>query len=216
MSIWYLYLDESGDLGFDYINKKPSKYFTITILAIEGGSTHQKLKSSVTKTLSRKLNHKRSKRTVSELKGTETTIEIKQYFFKLVKDIPFAVFAITLNKRKVFERLARDKERVYNYIARLVLDKIRLGNAKLQIELIVDKSKSQKQIKEFNQYIISQIKAKIDPSVPLNIRHENSKTQKGLQAADLFCWGIFRSYERKDNEWLEVFKNKVKYNDQYL
>ncbi len=34
--MWYLYLDESGDLGFDFVNKKPSKFFTITILVIKG------------------------------------------------------------------------------------------------------------------------------------------------------------------------------------
>ncbi len=27
--MWNLYLDESGDLGFDFVNKKPSKFFTI-------------------------------------------------------------------------------------------------------------------------------------------------------------------------------------------
>jgi hypothetical protein len=30
----YLYLDESGDLGFDFVNKKPSKFFTVTIMVI--------------------------------------------------------------------------------------------------------------------------------------------------------------------------------------
>ena len=24
--MWYLYLDESGDLGFDFVNKKPSRF----------------------------------------------------------------------------------------------------------------------------------------------------------------------------------------------
>lgn len=32
----YLYLDESGDLGFDFFAKKPSRFFTVTILAIKG------------------------------------------------------------------------------------------------------------------------------------------------------------------------------------
>ncbi len=27
----YLYLDESGDLGFDFVNKKPTKHFVISI-----------------------------------------------------------------------------------------------------------------------------------------------------------------------------------------
>lgn len=36
--MWFLYLDESGDLGFDFVNKKPSKFFTIAILEIKSVS----------------------------------------------------------------------------------------------------------------------------------------------------------------------------------
>ena len=32
--MFYIYLDESGDLGFDFEAKKPSKFFTITLLLI--------------------------------------------------------------------------------------------------------------------------------------------------------------------------------------
>jgi hypothetical protein len=32
----FLYLDESGDLGFDFVNKRPSKYFVVTVLAYKG------------------------------------------------------------------------------------------------------------------------------------------------------------------------------------
>jgi len=38
----YLYLDESGDLGFDFKNKKPSRFFVITCteygVVLGGGS----------------------------------------------------------------------------------------------------------------------------------------------------------------------------------
>ncbi len=73
----YLYLDESGDLGFDFVNKKPSKYFTITILAVRGYKENRTLLKAVGRTLKRKLNPKRKrKRLVSELKATKTTLEI--------------------------------------------------------------------------------------------------------------------------------------------
>lgn len=35
----YLYLDESGDLGFDFVNKKPSGFFIITLLGISEAKT---------------------------------------------------------------------------------------------------------------------------------------------------------------------------------
>lgn len=74
----YLYLDESGDLGFDFVNKKPSKFFTITILAIRGSQNNRLLIKAVKKTLVRKLNRKKS--IVAELKsGLCRPIPIKKH-----------------------------------------------------------------------------------------------------------------------------------------
>jgi len=128
----------------------------------------------------------------------------------------FAIYAVTLNKIKVFEELSRDKERVYNYISRQVFNRIPFDKADLRVEIIIDKSKTPKNINEFNRYIITQIKSRFSPKVPLDIYHEDSKQTPGLQAVDLFSSGIFRKYERKDYEWYDVFKEKVCYDEQYL
>lgn len=210
----YLYLDESGDLGFDFVNKKPSKFFTITILAIRGPENNRKLIKAVSKTLKRKIKGKKS--TVEELKGAKTVFEIKKYFYNQVRELKFAVYALTLNKRRVFERLAKDKERVYNYISRLVLDKIPFEKTQEQVVLILDKSKTQKQVWDFNQYVLRQLKGRLDPKVPLDIKHQDSQQYHGLQAVDLFSWGIFRKYEKKDLQWFDIFSEKVASEEQYL
>ena len=194
--MWFLYLDESGDLGFDFVNKKPSKFFTITILAIRGPENNRMLIKAVKKTLARKLNRKKS--IAEEMKGTKTVLGIKKYFYTQIKDLKFAIYALTLNKKRVYERLAKDKERVYNYISRLVLDKIPFEKAQEPVMLILDKSKTQKQIWDFNQYIFRQLKGRLDPMVPLDIKHQDSRQYYGLQAVDLFSWGIFRKYEKKN------------------
>ena len=213
----YLYLDESGDLGFDFVNKKPSKYFTITILAVRGFKENRLLLKAVKKTLRRKLNPKgKRKRLVSELKATKTTLAVKKYLFQQLKSIDFDIYAITLNKRRVYETLIQNKSRVYNFVARNVLDQISFENAKLRIELTIDKSKSKPEILDFNSYIRRQLEAKIDPKIPLEIYHRNSESSGGLQAVDMFSWGIFEKYERKKNDWFNIFKSKVKYDSLYL
>lgn len=215
--MWYLYLDESGDLGFDFVNKKPSRFFTVTILAVRGHDDNRALINGVKKTLKRKLNPKnRRKRIVRELKGTNTTLEIKKYFYEQIKHIPFEIYGLSLNKRRVYERLARNKSRVYNFIAKNVLDKIPFEDANLRVELIVDRSKSRPEIKEFNEYIRQQLEARLNPDVPLDIYHWSSDENLGIQVVDLFSWGIFERYERKRNEWHEVFKKKIKYDTIYL
>ena len=66
--MWYLYLDESGDLGFDFVNKRPSKFFTVSILAVSCQDTNRKLLKAAKITLRRKLNPaKHQKRMVQYL-----------------------------------------------------------------------------------------------------------------------------------------------------
>jgi hypothetical protein len=216
--MWYLYLDESGDLGFDFVNKKPSKFFTVTVLALSTYDANRKLIKAIKKTLSRKLNPKsRRKRIVGELKGTGTTYDVKKYFYDQVKDIKFGIYSITLNKRRVYDQLTKNKERVYNFIARKVMDKIPFEKANgIRIELILDKCKGKPEIEEFNRYIKTQLGARIEPKTPLDIYHRRSHEEYGLQACDLFCWGIFQKYERKNLKWFEIFENKVLFDDLYL
>ncbi|OGR68010.1 MAG: hypothetical protein A2081_02585 [Elusimicrobia bacterium GWC2_61_19] len=51
----YLYLDESGDLGFDFINKKPGHFFTICVLSVRGRDNDRALAKSVKEAVRRKL-----------------------------------------------------------------------------------------------------------------------------------------------------------------
>lgn len=215
--MWFLYLDESGDLGFDFVNKKPSKYFTVTVVAVGDIRRNAMLLKAVRKTLRRKLNPKRKrKRIVVELKGSKTTLEVKKYFFDQTKNIKFGIYSVTLNKKKLYPKLTENKERVYNYVARLVFDKIPFEKALNRINLLIDKSKSRREIVEFNDYIIRQLQGRIEPKVPLDIEHKTSHEHLGIQMADLFCWGIFRKYEKNDLKCFSVFKEKVLFDKMFL
>ena len=211
-NVWYLYLDESGDLGFDFFSKNPSRYFTITILVVEGIEHNRALINAVKKTCRRKL----SKTQAQELKGSQTSIEVKRYFYDLVDTIPFGIFSMTLNKKRVYTDLVQKKDRIYNFIARNVLDHIPFDRADNRVELIIDRCKSKREIVEFNTYLANQLKGRIDPRVPLDIYHWISHETPGLQAVDLFSWGIFRNYERGDCAWREVFAEKIRFDDIYL
>lgn len=216
--MWYLYLDESGDLGFDFVNKKPSKFFTITILAVSCREANRQLIKAVKITLRRKLNKANNrKRIVQELKGTGTNLDVKKYFFKKTKNIKFGIYSITLNKKRVFDKLAKDKSRVYNFIARKVLDAIPFEkNNGDRVELIIDKSMAKPEIAEFNTYIRRQLEGRLSPNIPLDIYHWLSHENYGLQATDLFCFGVFQKYERQNKEWFDVFAEKVLFDEQFL
>lgn len=213
--MWYLYLDESGDLGFDFENKNPSKFFTICILATSSRESFLKIGRGVKKTQHRKLG-KPKKRLAVELKGTATTLAVKKYFWRQVSGCQFGLYAITLNKRRVYKELSKNKERIYNFVARQVIDMIPFEIAGSPIQIVVDKSKARPEILDFNRYIFRQIEGRINPAIPINIDHLPSHTDAVLQAVDLFCWGVFRKYERNDSTWFDVFRNKILYEGKYL
>lgn len=213
----FLYLDESGDLGFDFVTKKPSKYFVVTVLAVRGHDDNRQLIKGVKKTIRRKLNPSgRQRRIVQELKGTGTTLEIKQYFYGQVKGIDFKIYTIILNKRRVYGYLADNKARVYNFVSRLLLEKLPLEQATTAVNLIIDKSKGKPEILDFNKYIQGQLEARIQPTVPFDINHLDSCNNCGLQAADIFSYGVFQGYERRRWEWFNTFKEKVAFYTVYL
>ncbi|GBR72530.1 hypothetical protein NO1_0041 [Candidatus Termititenax aidoneus] len=209
--MWYLYLDESGDLGFDFKNKHPSKYFTITILCFQEAQVNRELGYAVRRTLFRKLNQRSHRKClIEELKGAHTTLDIKKYLYRQIQHIDFKIYAVTLDKQKTM-RYARDnKAWLYNYVARLVLDQIPLENVDRKgIKFIIDKSKGRLEIARFNDYVRQHLHSRLNPDIPLFIAHENSKLQSGLQAVDMFCSGIFQKYEHNKTDWLNVFASKV-------
>jgi hypothetical protein len=199
------------------VTKKPSKFFVVTILAVQGQDDNRQIIKGVKKTIRRKLNPpgKRS-RIVQELKGTGTTMDIKKYFYNQVSGIDFKIYTIVLNKRRVYNYLADNKARVYNYVARLLLEKISFEDASVKVDLIIDKSKGKPEILNFNTYVQRHLEARINPVVPLYINHLSSCDNCGLQAVDMFSYGVFEGYERRKWDWFNLFEEKVVFRTVYL
>ncbi len=213
--MWWLYLDESGDLGFDFVNKKPSEFFTICILATSSSETNRRFRYAVKKTMKRKVNHGR-KNPLNEFHAHSTSFAAKEYACRLLREQRYGIYALTLNKRRVFEYLAQNKPRVYNYVARLVIDRIPFEAADKNVLLTVDRSKGSAQRREFNQYVTTQLEGRLDPKVRLDIVHEDSVRSHGLQLVDMFAWAVHRKYEKKDQTVIGLFREKLLYENKYL
>jgi len=215
----FIYLDESGDLGFDYSKKKTTKKFVITLLVCHSDIARRELRKAVRRTLKNKLNRSKSKsRCIKELKGTNTTLKIKKYFLRNIKSDDWAIYALALNKSRVEANLKTKigKKKLYNFLSRFLLEKLPLSTVERNVEMVVDKSKNKKETKDFNQYLSNQVEALLPLNTAFHFSHLSSVESAELQAADLFCWGIFRKYERDDEKWYDMFKEKISYETEYL
>jgi hypothetical protein len=146
----------------------------------------------------------------NELKGSSTPLDIKNYFYEKIKNIDFSLYAVILDKKKSYKSLWDDKERIYTHISHLLLEEIKLEGKRPRILLTIDRSKSKDNIRAFDQYILYQLKGKLDPVTPLDIVHRDSHVNYCLQAVDLFCWGIYKKYEDNNVEWYKMFEDRVK------
>ncbi|WP_423064206.1 DUF3800 domain-containing protein [Candidiatus Paracoxiella cheracis] len=126
------------------------------------------------------------------------------------------MYTVVLKKRRVYTYLGNEKSRLYNFLARFIIEKIDFSKVNHSIHFIIDKSKGKKEIQCFNAYLVQHLKAKIPLKAKLDIQHEHSHDFHGLQVVDSFSWGIFRKYERNDTAWYDCFKQQIHFETEYL
>lgn len=213
----YIYLDESGDLGFDF-DRGASRYFVITLLACHSQAAQQSISKAVIRTLRRINKPKQKNRIVLELKGTNTELKHKKYFFKKIDTSEWSLYTIALNKGRVYGclRTPQSREKLYNYLSRLLIDKVLKNNITANVRVFVDRSKPRKEIRDFNAYLASQIKGALPSNTGFKIDHLLSHHNPCLQAVDMFSWGIYRKFEYGDDEWYRIFQHTIRFSTVYL
>lgn len=197
----YIFLDESGELGF---KDKSSKYFIITLLSCDEGEIYSLRR--IIKKVREKIIKKKLKR-YPELKGNNSTDKIRLEVLSRFMGTRSEIFVIILEKSKVYEYLKDKKNKLYNYISNLIINECSFDN--LSVCLIVDRSKSNRSLRDdFDNYIKKMINNKnhIDKLV---IKHENSQHDPILQVLDFISWAIFRNYEYNDSRFMDIIKEKI-------
>jgi undecaprenyl pyrophosphate synthase len=201
----YIFLDESGDLGFDR-KKRSSKYFIITFLFCNEKRPIEKIV---------KLAHSSLKKIHKQKSGVlhcyhEKPITRTRLLTKLAqKDIK--IMTVYVNKNKVYTRLHKEKDVLYNFVTNILLDRIctkKLIPKNENIELIASRKETNKFLNtNFRNYLSAQVKSnhKLDINIEIKTPHE----EKALQAVDFLSWSIFRKYEQDDESYYEIFKSKI-------
>lgn len=196
----YIFLDESGELGF---KSSSSKYFIITLLSCDEGELYGLRR--IMKKVRGKIIKKKMKK-YPELKGNNSNDKIRLEVLNRFNLTNSEVFVIILEKSKVYEYLKSKKDKLYNYISTLILNECSLENN--HVCLVVDKSKSNRSLREdFDNYVRKILTQK--NHCTLKIQHENSQTEGCLQVLDFISWAIFRKYEHEDSRFFEIIKDKI-------
>ncbi len=199
----YIYLDESGDLGF---GKGSSAWFLFTLVVVEDPRILERIIKKVRKSL-----HKKYKVKLPELHAYHCDDITRTRVLKALADEDIYVVTTVLNKKKVYVDLQNQKNYLYNFTANIVLD--RLINTKLihddtKISLVVDRKDTKKHLREnFISYITTAMMERRGGKFDMSLAA--SHDEKGLQSVDFISWAIFRKYEKGEYQFYEIIKDKI-------
>lgn len=192
----YMYIDESGDLGFE---EGSSKYIIISCLMVENPNEIDRIIKNM-----RRNKFKKELSKMNELRAYKLYNHIKIYMLRKLNTVPeVKVFHIILEKKKVFSNyLKNDKHKLYNFIAGKLAKNIPLSNTNIEIK--VDKSKGNIFLqRDFNEYFKRMLEQGND-GINCKIEHSYSHSWSGLQFADLLAWCCFQKFEKNNSSYLEI------------
>ena len=203
----YIYLDESGDLGFDFSKKKTSKYFVVTFLFVDKPRPVGKIVQKVFKGFTKK----QVKAHGGTLHAYKESPKTRQRVLTGLNEKDVSILAVYLNKQKVYTKLQDEKQVLYNYVTNILLDRImtrKLVPTDKRIELIASRRDTNKFLNEnFKSYLKDQVSQnhKLDLHVSIKTPHE----EKCLQVVDMASWTLFRKREHGDESYYNLIKSKV-------
>lgn len=204
----YIFMDESGDLGFNDNKEKTSKHFVIAFLFSENKNILDKIVKKTFNSLPDKIIKKHS--------GTfHCYKEQPKVRFKLLnllkekKDV--SVMIIRLDKNKLWTDLKQEKNLLYNNVVNILLNRVfskKLIPIKNGIVFVQSKRETNKLLNEnFKNYISQQIKK--NHGIELTVEIKNPSEEKSLQIVDFVSWSAFRKYEHNDDSYYNVIKNLI-------
>ena len=192
----YIYIDESGDLGDNYLG---SRYFVIGAIIVDNPKNLNRIikyaRNNYNNILGRDL----------EIKGNKTNRYVIKKILGKINSIDYQVLAIFLNKKNLHNGPDFYKYNVlYDTLASKLAEKITITSP---TTVIVDRSKGKHEdMRIFNERFSSSLN---NPDGYLvNIIHANSIKERGLQIADLIAWSVFQSREHENSEFIDLIKNK--------
>ena len=194
----YIYLDESGDLGF---NERSSKHYVIAVLATHDPITIE----NALKRYRRKIRRAPSKknRKLGEFKFNKAPDNVKIDILGIISSKNVALGYVHVEKAHVYPEFRENINEFYAYMCKILLDKFLLESSDLKIDLIVDRQFNKKKQREnFDKYLV------LDGVRVLDIAHRDSHQELCLQAVDFVCGAVHRCYDQHSPKYFKMVKNK--------
>jgi len=191
---WFVYVDESGDLG-----ALGTAYFVVVAVQVQND---RELGRVIKRVRTRKLKKKLVE--VSEMKANVTPPEVRRAVLERVAGLDCAIYSLAVDKKKVLPELLGNPNRLYNWLCRILCQQIR---AKGEIRLVMDKKYNNRLLREdFNEYIARELAYR---GMRVQVEHLESQNCPQLQAVDFVAWAVNRKFSHNDKSYYEIIAGKI-------
>lgn len=203
----YIFLDESGDLGFDFTKRKTSSVFVITFLFVNHKDPVERIIKKVFKSftrLERAFHH-------GCLHCHKEKPKVRNQVLNLLNEKDISIMAVYLNKKKVYTKLQDEKHVLYNYVTNILIDRVyskKLVPLNEKISLVASRRETNKFLNHnFKRYLENKVAENHKLSIEVSIKTPNE--EKSLQVADFASWAIYRKMQYNNDSYYNLIKQKI-------
>lgn len=204
MKEYFLYFDESGNLGVD------GRYFVIACILTE---KPKELENKMDKILLHiKKNYKNLQWNGYELKANSCKPWIKENIYKGIVEKDIQIAYVVADKLWIEDRLKQDKNCLYNYLLSIMLDNFKSVFRNNKVHLILDnKSIKVKSINSFEDYIRIHVNYRLRLNSEISVQYMDSSSKKAynIQAVDYIANAVYGKYEYSYSTYYDLIKNKI-------
>ncbi len=209
----YIYMDESGDLGFDITKWRTSKFFVITFLITKD----EKTPNIIMKKSFNWMKHKKIKIkwwVFHAFSHLESTI---QKVLNIAIEYDISIMTLVLDKRKVYSYTNSEKHVLYNIIVNKLLDAVINKNLVSDKDEIIHFIASRRETsKTLNEQFVNYLKNKHKDQPNIIFEIKTPHQSKGLQLVDTISFSIYKKYENNNLDFYVIFEKKIKIEDGFF
>lgn len=198
----YLYLDESGALR---LAKGPASYFVMTVLrTTEPASLRQAIERARRHALPPRLSR------LPEIKASLAGDRFRGLVYRGLARLPLDIHALAFNTTNVPHFFRGKQGILYCHLAGEVVS-YALNTEDLLIYLSLDRRHLQGIARpDFDDHLRARLTLGLPGNAHLEVYHEDSTTDPGLQAADFACWALYQKYQYGNINWCRMIEEQIK------
>ncbi len=202
--IFFIYIDESGDLGMDC---KECTHFVLSAVLIRDPVIDQAYQRIPKRIRQKRL--KRSMKETAELKFSNSSETLRDMFLKSASALDIRIYSLIIDKRCTKESLQHNLPYLYNYLIKILLESVIRDTSKnSSLDIILDRSMCKSQRINFEGYL-KMMFLELFESTSVKIVHESSMLNRGLQVTDYISGAFGHKYNHSSERYTDILRSRT-------